>query len=344
VRVGQNPAKSIDHVAQPQRVTVALVTYIPFLGGYYADGLQVLQASLGSLWENTDLPYDLLVFDNASCPEVRDYLRASQEAGRIQYLALADKNMGKGGAWNFIFGAAPGEYIAYADSDIYFYPGWLGAQVGILEAFPKAGMVTGMPMWSAEEYSTATVQWAENEPEARLQRGKLLPWEDYWRHSRSLGIEEARARQRFAGHENIRLTYRGSEVFVGAGHFQFVAPRRLLQALLPLPSDRPMGQVRSLDVALNAQGYLRFSTPQWWVQHMGNTLAGVEAARQADPGKAGARASGSPAQKGAGEGAAALSGLGARGEKKGGFWRWKPARKLLQWTYDRSFEILYRNH
>jgi hypothetical protein len=317
-------------------VTVALVTYIPFLGGYYADSLQVLQACLDSLRENTDLPYDLLVFDNASCPEVRDYLRQRQEAGQLQFLALSDRNMGKGGAWNFIFGAAPGEYIAYADSDIYFYPGWLGAQVELLESFPQAGMVTGMPMWSSEEYSTATVRWAEAEPEAGLERGRLLSWEDYWRHSRSLGIEEERARQRFAEHENLRLSYRGRQVFVGAGHFQFVAPRRALQALLPLPSDRPMGQVRSLDVALNAQGFLRFSTPQWWVQHMGNTLAGVEAARRADPGKAAAGSKAGPVR---GKGSP-----GTNGEKKGGFWRWKPARKLLQWTYDRSFELLYRNH
>jgi hypothetical protein len=31
MRVGQNPASFIDTVAQPKAVTVALVTYIPFL-------------------------------------------------------------------------------------------------------------------------------------------------------------------------------------------------------------------------------------------------------------------------------------------------------------------------
>ena len=60
MRVGQNPAKFIDHVPKPARVTVALVTYIPFLSGYYGESLEVLKVCLESLWKNTGLPYDLL--------------------------------------------------------------------------------------------------------------------------------------------------------------------------------------------------------------------------------------------------------------------------------------------
>jgi len=158
MRLGQNPAKAIDHVAKPARVTVAVVSYIPFLGGYYSQSLDVLKACLESIWSNTDQPYDLLVFDNASCAEVRTYLAAQQQEGRIQFLLLSEKNIGKGGAWNFIFAGAPGEIIAYADSDIYFLPGWLPAQLKVLETFPNPGMITGMPMWSPAEYSTSTVR------------------------------------------------------------------------------------------------------------------------------------------------------------------------------------------
>jgi hypothetical protein len=321
MRLGQNPAKSIDHVTQPQKITVAVVTYIPFLGGYYTESLDVLKVCLNSIWENTDLPYDLLVFDNASCPEVRTYLLSAREQGRIQYLVLSDKNVGKGGAWNFIFGGAPGEVIAYADSDIYFFPGWLSTQMNILEAFPNAGMITGIPLWSPEEFSTSTIQWASENPEARLERGQLLAWEDYWRHSRSLGTEEEKARAHFASRQDICLYYRGQKYFVGAGHFQFLALRSVLQSVLPIPSQRPMGQVRSLDSALNAKGYLRLSTPDWWVQHLGNSLQGFEHSLIKSP-------SSTPVIESP-----------ARGRK---FWAWKPARRFLLWAYDKSFNILYR--
>ena len=74
MRIGQNPAKFVKEVAQPARVTVAVLNYIPFLSGYYADMLNVLDACLTSIWENTDLDYDLMVFDNGSCEEVIEYL------------------------------------------------------------------------------------------------------------------------------------------------------------------------------------------------------------------------------------------------------------------------------
>ncbi|HKJ26231.1 MAG TPA: glycosyltransferase family A protein, partial [Anaerolineales bacterium] len=111
MRVGQNPAKSVDSVAKPAKVTVAMVVYIPFLGGYYQQSLDVLKLCLESIWQNTKIPYDLMVFDNASCEEVRQYLVQSEAEGKIQFLTLSDKNIGKVGAWNFIFGGAPGEFI-----------------------------------------------------------------------------------------------------------------------------------------------------------------------------------------------------------------------------------------
>lgn len=272
MRVGQNPAKFVSEVAQPAKITVAVITYIPFLGGYYAESLDVLKVCLGSIWQHTDLPYDLLVFDNASCPEVRQYLQGVHEQGKIQYLWLSDKNIGKAGAWNIIFGGAPGEIIAYADSDVYFYPGWLSALVEVLEKFPNVGMVTGMPLWSPLEYASSTVQWAKDQPDVELQEGRFLSWEDYWQHSRSLGKTEAEARQHFESRQDTCLLVRGERFFVGAGHFQFVTKKQILQQVLPLPSERPMGQVRALDIALNDKGYLRISTAQWWVRHLGNTL------------------------------------------------------------------------
>ena len=53
------------------------------------------KACLGSLHAHTTMPFDLLVFDNASCEEVREYLSAEHAAGRIRYLTLSEENLGK---------------------------------------------------------------------------------------------------------------------------------------------------------------------------------------------------------------------------------------------------------
>lgn len=318
MRIGQNPAKSAKTVAQPERVTVAVISYIPTLAGYYAQSLDILKVCLESIWENTRVPYDLMVFDNASCEEVRDYLQEAHAAGRIQYLILSEKNYGKAGAWNFIFGAAPGKYIAYADSDVYHYPGWLEPLLEVFDKIPQTGMVTGMPMWTPEEYSTATTAWAEDNDDVVLERGRFLPWEDYWRHSQSLGTDEDNARSHYDTTENLVVRYQGQIYYVGAAHFQFVAPKSVLSSLLPIPSEKPMGQVRLLDVALNERGYLRFCTPNWLVRHMGNTLTG-----EIPKGSVKTKSS-------------------VGGRPLSSFWKRKLPRRLVSWLYHQTFRILYK--
>jgi len=274
MRVGQNPAKSIDSVPQPARVTVAVVTYIPFLSGYYAQSLDVLKVCLESIWENTDPPYDLLVFDNASCPEARAFLTDAHQQNRIQYLVLSDRNVGKGGAWNFIFQAAPGEFIAYADSDIRFYPGWLSSSLAILEAYPRAGMVTARPMRTPEAFYNSSLEWARGEPEVVLEKGVYIPWEVYLQHVLSLGTSEEQAREWYDSRSDWRLTYNGVQALIGAAHFQFTVRKAIIQEFLPFSMNRPMGQVRSLDEQVNQSGYLRLTTCEPLVTHMGNQLPG----------------------------------------------------------------------
>ncbi len=261
MRVGQNPAKSIDHVPQPERVTIAILTYIPFLSGYYEQSLEVLKTCLGSLWENTALPYDLFVFDNASCQEVRNFLQEAQQQGRIQYL---------------VFQGAPGEVIAYADSDIYFYPGWLEQSLEILDTFPKVGMVSSRPLRTPETYYTSTLAWAQDNPGVTLETGSFMSWEIYQEHTDSLGVSVEQAREWYQTTYDRRVQYAGKTAFIGAAHFQFVANKQVLNTLTPLKMDRPMGQVRSLDEKLNEAGYLRLTTAERLVKHLGNRLSGSE--------------------------------------------------------------------
>jgi GT2 family glycosyltransferase len=148
------------HVLIPQEITIQMVTFVPFLSGYFEQSLDVLKVSLESLWQNTRLPYDLMIFDNGSCPEVRDYLLELHRKNKIQFLYLSDKNVGLPGGWNALFASAPGKIIAYSDSDVYFYPGWLEACLNLLDTYPNVGMVTGIPLRNPKQYNSRTIQWA----------------------------------------------------------------------------------------------------------------------------------------------------------------------------------------
>jgi glycosyltransferase involved in cell wall biosynthesis len=272
MRKGQNPAKSVDKVAKPQRITVALLNYIPFLSGFYSETLEVLKISLSSMRDDPGLPFDLMVFDNGSCPEVLDFLNAEKDAGRIQYLLLSEKNIGKGGAWNIIFSGAPGEIISYADSDVLFYPGWLKRSVEILETYPKVGMVTARPFRSKPDIFQATLDWARKEASASLSSGQFIPWETFWEFNRSLGQEESVNREIYSTTSDWRISYQGLEAIIGASHWQFTAFRSTLQEFLPFNMDRPMGQVRQLDQRMDADGYLRLMVPEPLAMNLSNTV------------------------------------------------------------------------
>ncbi|NCP88366.1 MAG: hypothetical protein CO094_04515 [Anaerolineae bacterium CG_4_9_14_3_um_filter_57_17] len=269
MRKGQNPAKFAKTVAKPERITVAVLNYLPFLSGFYAEGLDVLKVSLQSMRNDPGLPFDLLVFDNGSCPEVRDFLISEKEAGRIDYLIFSGKNMGKGGAWNMILAGAPGEIIAYADSDILYSPGWLARSVALLEAFPGVGMVTARPFRTNPDYHSATRVWAQEN--AALESGQFIGWETFWEFNRSLGQDEAENRKIYAETADWKIEYRGKTAFAGASHWQFVAYKTRLAEFLPFDMDKPMGQVKQLDQRMNAAGYLRLMVSDPLVMNLSNT-------------------------------------------------------------------------
>jgi glycosyltransferase involved in cell wall biosynthesis len=272
MRIGQNPAKFVKEVAKPARITVAVLNYIPFLSGFYANMLEVLKACLQSIRDSADLPCDLLVFDNGSCEEARQYLLDEHTAGRIQFLILSEKNLGKGGAWNMILAGSPGEIIVYTDNDCLFYPGWMSRSLQILETYPNVGMVTARPFRTKEDFFTQTVAWGEQTAEVTIERGQLLPYETFREFDLSLGQSEEEIRQHYDTTQDVVLNCGGVRAYAGASHWQFMAYKSVIQKFLPFNMDRPMGQVRQLDQRMNKSGYLRLMVSDPLAMNMSNTL------------------------------------------------------------------------
>ena len=144
-RLGQNPMRWVSDVHHPEKITVTTMVYIPFLEGYWAHSLDVLELCLQSLRANTQKPFDLMVLDNGSCTDVQAYLLDQYRDKAIQYFIFSEHNLGKVGAWNVLFSAAPGEIVAYADSDVYFLPVSSNGGQGVLVAVQASVRMVDIP-------------------------------------------------------------------------------------------------------------------------------------------------------------------------------------------------------
>lgn len=274
MRIGQNPARRSIPAYSPKRLGVASLVYIPLLEGYFEQMLPVVEIHLRSLRQNTSEPFDLLVFDNASCDEVKDALLGWQKEGLIDWLISSRYNLGKTGALNWIIGAMPNELITYSDSDVLFRAGWLESSLKILESFPKAGMITAQPDFYplVEGKMKAHLQVDPRQMATKEATPSAQAVDEY---VQGLG-NQPKTRERVEGRPVQVLVNQadGCQAVIGATHMQFLARRAVLQQALPLPATLGLSpeEDQALDARIDEGGYLHLSTVDPLVYHMGNQV------------------------------------------------------------------------
>lgn len=277
-RIGQNPSRGKTLNQTPARTTVAVLVYAPHQAGYFKDRLDVTRLTIESILSNTQEPFDLLVFDNGSCPEMVTYLQSLYKNGTIDYLILSKHNIGKLNALRIIFDAAPGKIVAYTDDDVFHLPGWLGAHLEIIDTYPKVGAVTGFYIRQRVAMSSESTVAFAAQAEVETQRGQFMPHEWEEEYIINSGRTWDQYREEVSGVEDILVKYKGLEAWVSAHHFQMVCPKAVIQEILQemLPedwSDQLMGRMVEMDDRMDAMGYLRLCTREQTMRLMGNAIS-----------------------------------------------------------------------
>jgi glycosyltransferase involved in cell wall biosynthesis len=332
MRYGKNPLKR-EKVEPPSDIAVGVLTCIPSRVGYFRGVFDCLKLCLASIRHHADRPFDLLVVDNGSIPEVKDYLLSELAAGHVDYLTLNTRNVGKANAMFQILRSAPGDLIFYTDGDIFFKEGWMQAHLEIMETFPDVGMVSGIPLRNqAEFYTAGTRRWVEaNSDNLSCEKGDLIPEEWTIEFVKSLERMDPRGfLERWAALEDWRIEHNGVHAYVGASHMQYLTSRQVIDQMTPQRFAHALHTEddQYFDRAIEEAELLRLSVDRPYVHHIGNTLSEdwqVEAF-----------------EKLVGEKTVQMKRSRA-GRKRHWLWGRSKVRRVFQWLYEWAFNMYHKS-
>jgi len=111
------------------------------------NALAYTQKSYESIERTTDVPYKIIVVDNASTDETPAWL--SQQDNAHLYYELSETNLGVPGGRNRLLEIALRDlpedgFIIFIDNDMEFFPGWAKQYLDFFEDHPEAGIVSAV--------------------------------------------------------------------------------------------------------------------------------------------------------------------------------------------------------
>jgi len=253
-----------------------MVTFIPYVTGYYEDRITITELSLQSAIKGAlGREMDILIFDQGSCPEWRGRLSSFLDLEYVTSVYFSGYNIGKRSALHKIMRMVDSEIISYTDDDVLFYPGWLDEAVTLLDEFP-ADLVTGSPILTRFKWYEKQLERFKNDNTITVEE---LSWEDYpkdWLKDDALGrglprtkyirlITKAKVRP-------VQVLRGGRKAWAVGHHMQFTAIRDAICPYFSISGRELMGGDTERDVAMDAGGLSQLATLERTTRHMGSTL------------------------------------------------------------------------
>lgn len=113
------------------------------------NGLAHIARAIGSVYQQSILPSEIILVDDGSSDGGADYVRENFPKVKI----LSQTNSGVGSARNAGVEAAKSDWVAFLDSDDFWFTDHLGTVIAVMALCPKASVV-----------STGIMKWEPNNP------------------------------------------------------------------------------------------------------------------------------------------------------------------------------------
>ena len=243
------------------------IIHLPNFEGYHKERFEVVKTSLTTMRENAGLDCQILIWDNGSCQEFRDWLL---DEYKPDYVMLST-NVGKSIARASILRMLPPETIVgVADDDMYYYPDWFKAQVELMKYFPNVGQVSGYPVRTQMRWGNKrTLEWARKV--AIVEEGSFIPAEWDKDFCTSIGRDYEWHKKYTENDMDKRITYRGVQAYAFAHHCQFICEAGEIAPLARFDTEA-MADEKPFDWAVDNTGMLRLTTINRYTRHMGNVM------------------------------------------------------------------------
>ncbi len=276
MRIGSNPEKEKNEKNRLKQHRVVMVFYVPNSEEeYYKELHKVLDKSLESLVKTINFETTAItLINNNSTSELNSVINKY-----IQYIdkyICYSENKGKVHA---VINEVRGVYepfVTITDADVLFYSGWEQAVFSVFKTYPKAGVVSPLPVPHCS-FARNSVLFCDG-LFSNLKYGSILSSHDTELYKKSIDNPEIFRRQWHEYWDVKHLYLDGApQAIVGATHFVATYKTNLFRNQYEFPEFKFKAGYEDhfMDIIAENKGMYRLSTTQTFAYHIGNSLDDV---------------------------------------------------------------------
>ena len=272
MRKGLNKSrnKKVKEETCYHRVIIPL--YIPHQEDYYKESFKVFLYTLNSLRNHSYTKIKISVVSNGSHDAINDELHKLLKSQKIDDLFITKEKIGKINSVLKILRSSNESFVTITDADVFFLPGWDQAVFQIFKSFPRAGMVSPVPIFRTHLRHTANI-WFKYFFSKRLVFRPVKNPEGLTKFAKSLGWRYLSEKLK-----DVILTLEakdGTIAVVGNSHFVGTYNRQVFKNLPKGNSEYILGgdsERKYIDLPVVYSNGFKLATYDNYAYHLGNTI------------------------------------------------------------------------
>jgi hypothetical protein len=273
MRIGSNPEKEKNEKNLLKQHRVVMVFYVPNSDEeYYKELHKVLDKSLESLVKTINFETTVITLINNNSTLELDVV-VNKYIKHIDKYVCYSENKGKVHA---VINEVRGVYepfVTITDADVLFYSGWEKAVFSIFKTYPKAGVVSPLPVPHCS-FGRNSVLFFDG-LFSNLKYGSILSSHDTELYKKSIDNPEIFRRQ-WNDYWDVKQLYLDGipKAIVGATHFVATYKTKLFRNHYEFPEFKFKAGYEDhfMDVIAENKGMYRLSTTETFAYHIGNSL------------------------------------------------------------------------